>query len=590
MRPVHSLAIYIAANLRQLTWRRIRISVSLPNGAAPLRAWEWRDDERHYRLTPLRTFAHRVARVLPPVWRERASERFLRRAGAPGPTAEHVVQYLLSAAKSKRKSSASDEAVVTKGADIFYERQYRQYFNPVMGAFAMTATHALLASGGAPQGVLWWHRRKTYAAMAEETAGAPPIIVIDQQTVAVPLLLPSPNDQQESVQIERWLGGHGPMPSRYCTLIAGEEVRCAHPHVRACEQEVDGALLEVVKGVILSKKLALLALHPQDPDAMGLHITLFGVEVLEPERADTDYGLAPDTLSLWRRAALCQGRTLMFCVGGTEEVFTQCSQNLFVKRSVAQRGVKTRAVWPNAWNPVLSLERLLAMQFETFQVTVSASGVPGASPRNGQPGCAVFLGRRGAKSYLLIPYHPGNAVHGHAAKLWTNAYGTVVIFDDHSSLSSVTVSGPCFVVTHERVEREFPLIAHQATALGRRNEQPMPNPEYWYLQEIAEIVQQREPLEANALDPGRPTCSINAGGQARHGKKPAYFAADTLPLYDQVLQHERERAGRPIDPSGRAHGRWNEDVQCALASRRAHLLRVREGRNIVPAEASVPAR
>lgn len=67
--------------------------------------------------------------------------------------------------------------------------------------------------------------------------------------------------------------------------------------------------------MIRSKKLALLALHPQDPDAMGLYITLFGVEVLEPERVETEYGLTSDTLSLWRRAALFQGRTLMFCVG-----------------------------------------------------------------------------------------------------------------------------------------------------------------------------------------------------------------------------------------------------------------------------------
>lgn len=176
-------------------------------------------------------------------------------------------------------------------------------------------------------------------------------------------------------------------------------------------------------------------------------------------------------------------------------------------------------------------------------------------------------------------------MHGHAAKLWTNSYGTVVIFDDHSSLSLVMSASPCFVVTHERVEREFPVIARQATGRRRRNEQPMPNPEYWYLQEITEIVQQREPLAANALDPGRPTCSINAGGEARDGKKPAYFAADTLPLYDQAVQHERERTGRPSD---RAHGRWNEDMQCALAFRRAHLLRLHEGWKVVPAEACVP--
>ena len=93
------------------------------------------------------------------------------------------------------------------------------------------------------------------------------------------------------------------------------------------------------------------------------------------------------------------------------------------------------AQWPNAWNPALPLERLLAQQFETFQVTVSASGVPGASPRNGDCGKAVFLGHRARKPYVLIPYHAGNAVHGHAAKLWSNTQGTIVIYDDHSALS-----------------------------------------------------------------------------------------------------------------------------------------------------------
>jgi hypothetical protein len=420
--------------------------------------------------------------------------------------------------------------------------------------------------------------------MQEETAGAPPIMVIDRETVAVPLLLPRPNDQQEGAVITRWLAGDGPMPLRYRELIAGEEVHCAETHVRSRERGADGALLEVVDCAIRSKKLALLALHPHDPDAMGLHITLFGVEVLAAERVERDYGLTPHTLYLWRQAALREGGTLMFCAGATEEVFTQCSQNLFVKRPVGHPAKRARAAWPNAWNSVLSLERLLAMQFESLQVTVSASGVPGASPRNGERGKAVFFGRRGGKAYLLIPYHPGNAVHGHAAKLWSNAYGTVVIFDDHSSLSMVTVSGPCFVVTDERVKREFPIIARQVATLRRRNEQPMPDPEYWYLQEIAEIVQQREPLAANALDPARPTCSINAGGEARHDKKPAYFAADALPLYDQVLQHEREKAGRPSDPSGSTHRRWNEDVRCALDARRAHLRRSRERMNGSPAE------
>jgi hypothetical protein len=118
------------------------------------------------------------------------------------------------------------------------------------------------------------------------------------------------------------------------------------------------------------------------------------------------------------------------------------------------------------------------------------------------------------------------------------------------------------------------MVARKIASLQRPNQEPMPDPDYWFLQEIEEIVQQREPLVANSLDPARPTCSINAGGEARHSKKPAYFAADTLPPYDQVLQHEREKAGRSADPSGDAHRRWNESVRRALDARQAHLQRV----------------
>jgi len=557
-----------------------QIQISLIEDSAPASQGAWRDVDDRYRLTHFRTFIRRAMSVVPPVWRERVAEHFLRRAGAPGPAAEHVVQYLLSAAKSKRKSHSLAGATVARGADCFYERQYRQYFNPAMGAFAMTATQALLASGGPPRGLLWWHRRKTYAAMLEETSGALPILVIDRETVALPLLLPPPDNQHVRDAISLWLGGQGNMPLPYRARVAGEEVHCAESHVRARERSADGALLEVVDSAIRSKKLALLALHPHDPDAMGLHITLFAVEVLGAEHVEKAYGLAPDTLNPWREAASREGRMLMVCVGATEEVFTQCSQNLFIKRPVPSEARRARAVQPNAWNPALALDRLLAMQFEALQVTVSASGLPGASPRNGDRGKAVFLGRRCGKAYLLIPYHPGNAVHGHAAKLWSNTHGTIVIYDDHSALSSVTISGPSRVVSQKKIERDFPVIAREVGILKRRNQTPLPDPEYWYLQEVADIVQQREALAANSLDPGRPTCSINAGGEARHGKKPAYFAANTLPPYDQHLQHEREKAGRPQDPSGSQHRQWNESVRSALDSRQAHLRRVIEDANV----------
>ena len=388
--------VHVVGNVRWrllLLMRSPQIAVPFSGACAPSRASELRDADDRYRLTRFRTLTRRAVRVLPPLLREWAAECFLRRANAPGPAAEHVVQYLLSAAKSQRKACIHEVASVAMGADNFYERQYRQYFNPAMGAFAMTATQALLASGAPARGHLWWHRRKTYAAMLDENAGAPPILVVEK-----------------------------------------------------------------------------------------------------------DYGVAPDALIHWREVALREGRMLAFCVGATEEVFTQCSQNLFIKRPVPGPVQQARATWPNAWNAVLPLERLLAMQFETLQVTVSASGVPGASPRNGDRGKAVFHGRRGGKAYLLIPYHPGNAVHGHAAKLWSNPHGTVVIFDDHSALSSVTVSGPSWVVAHEKVKRDFPLIAREVASGQRRNQMAVPDPEYWYLQEVAEIVQQRESLAANFLD------------------------------------------------------------------------------------------
>ena len=523
-----------------------------------------------YSLTPLRTLAYHAVGLLPPAWRERVAERFLRRPDAPGPASEHVVQYLLSAAKPTRIARKRVEATVAKGADNFYDRQYRQHLNATMGAFAMTATQVLVASGGAPQGWFWRRHRSAYAALLERTAGALPIVVLDHQTVAVALLLPMPKRQGEADAVSCWFAAQGPMPEYYRSIIAGEEIRSADPAVRAHERSADGAVLEVVDAALGSKRLALLALHPHDPDAMGLHMTLFGAEVLGPERIERDYGLGPAALDAHRNAARQTGRMLVFVVGGTEEVFTQCSQNLFLKRPV-EVAPSSRPMKSSAWAPTLPLDRLLGAQFETVQITVSASGLPGASPRNGDVGKAAFVGRLGRGVFILIPYHPGNAVHGHAAKLWSNPYGTVVISDDHHALSRVTVSGPSRVVDHCQVKRDFPAIAAEAAAQRGHKGAPTPDPEYWFLQEVAELVQQREPLAANTLDPARPPCSISAGGQAHHGKKPGYFAADTLPPYDQDLQHQREAVGRPVDPTGAQHRRWIETVQNALDARQAHL-------------------
>jgi hypothetical protein len=524
-------------------------------------------------ITFASTLAHRAVGLLPPSWRERAADRHLRR-DSPGPACEHVVQYLLGVAQHAAKHH--DAAVVIRGADLFYTRQYRQFLNPTMGAFAMTATRAFVASGGAPYGPLWRRRRRTFAAVIEKTEGASPILVLDRGTVAVALVLPKPFGEHERMAVEDWFAGTAPMPEMFRTLVSGQEVRCADSWVKARERSADGAILEVVDAALHSRKLALLALHPHDPDAMGLHMTLFGVELLSPQRLEIDYGLDPPALDIYRRAARIRGRMLAFFVGGTEEAFTQCSQNLFVKRAIVRPNTPSHPSWPNAWDPRDRLERLLAHQFEMIQVTVSADGLPGASPRNGDLGKAGFVVRNVSRLFVLVPYYPGNAIHGHAGKLWTNPYGSLVISDDHTALTRVTISGPSRILSHRAVKRKFPAIAVASGTWRSSEKHGGALPEYWFLQEVEEIVQETEPLAANRLDPQRTTCSINAGGQAKHGKKPAYFDADSVPEYDRHLQHEREAAGRPACPSGASHRQWQKAVDSALKARIAHLAAVVE--------------
>ncbi len=522
--------------------------------------------DHRYVLTPIGAFLRKALGLAPPRWREAAAERWLRRTGAPGPAAEHVFQYLLS------WEQGGDEAMVARGADNFYERQYRQYFNATMGVFAMTAELALLGCGGAARGLL--RSRRVCAAMVEELDGAPPILVLDHQSAAVPLLLPAPSGADTTRAIDLWLAGKGPMPQGYSQTVAGDDMRCAAPGARARRRSAVAALIELADGVRETEKLAILALHPRDPDARGLQITLFGVESIAEERLARDHGLDRDFLTAWRRAAANSGRLLRFCVGGTEEVFTQCSQNLFVKRCAPRPRDALRATWPDAWDPGQPLERLIAKQFELFQATVSASGLPGASPRNGDIGKAAFVSRSRAGASVLIPYFAGNAIHGHAAKLWSNPEGAIVVWDDHTALCTVVLSGPSHVVAHEWVEKYHPDVAREIAERKKRLGTPAAAPEYWFVQEVAEILQQDEPLPRKTLDPMRPTCSIHAAGHALHGKKPAYFAADALPAYDQALQHERECEGRPVDPSGVARRYWERKAESALAARRTHLLAI----------------
>ncbi|NJD07411.1 MAG: hypothetical protein FIA97_13070 [Methylococcaceae bacterium] len=514
---------------------------------------------RSYRLAPLRSLAHTVVGWLPPSWREPISERLLRRAASPGPAAEHVFQYQLS------RRGGGDEANVAAGADQFYERQYRQFLSPAMGAFAQTATQVVIGTGGQPRGWLWNRHRRSVAAVVEQRGEAPPLLVLNPETVAVALMLPRPKRAGEADEASRWLSGAGPMPTYFRELIEGTEIGGGTPGIRMREASAAGALLATLEAILTSRRLAALATHPHDPDAMGLHLTLFGVEVIAPDELLTRFGLDRSVIAAYRYDARRADRALVFCVGATEEVFTQCSQNLFVKRAAPPGRRKHQR------DPLPPLEDFVGHQFEALQVTVSASGLPGASPRNGAMGRTVFATRKGRKLLLLIPYHPGSAIHGHAAKLWSNPYGTVILSDDHDSLCRITVSGPAWVISHSTATKRYPDSVARVSAQRGHNGKPVAEPEYWFVQEVAELCRQREPLMANDLDLARPTSSISAGGEALHGEKPAYFGASELPPYDMALQRQREATGLEDDPTGACYSLWQAELEAALQARLEHL-------------------
>lgn len=522
--------------------------------------------ERHtrkYRISALRTLACRIVGCMPTAWREPVAEWLLRRSSSPGPAAEHVVQYLLSRQRTDRGHSR--QAKVAMAADSFYEKQYRQFLNPTMGAFAATATQVVLAAGSEARGRLWRRHRRTFATVLENRNGPPPLIVLNPETVAVAICLPRLKRRGEAEQAARWLYGISSMPAYFREMMDGETLQTMPGKVRARQCCASGPTLETLDAALSQRRMAVLAMHPNDSDAMGLHITLFGVEAMWPAELAHRFGLPDATLDPYREWTRMQDCSLAFCVGAAEEVFTQCSQNLFIKRPVSSSHKHHTDL------SEIEFEDFVSRQFEAVQITVSGSGLPGASPRNGDLGHAAFAVRDAGRRLLLIPYHPGNAVHGHAAKLWSNPYGSVILSDDHDTLRRITVSGPAHVTSHERVERRFPQVtAELMVQQSRKVKSPTP-PEYWFVQEVAELVLQRETLMANRLDASRPSCSISAGGQARHGKKPGYFHADTLPAYDVWLQHQREAAGLLDDPSGARHRLWRLDIENALRERQRHL-------------------
>jgi hypothetical protein len=122
----------------------------------------------------------------------------------------------------------------------------------------------------------------------------------------------------------------------------------------------------------------------------------------------------------------------------------------------------------------LPLEHLIDAQFELFQFTVSTSGLAGASPRNRDRGKTAFVEGRDGKTCILIPYYPGNAVHGHAAKLWSNSYGSFLAHDETTTGVALTISGPSRVFSHEATLREFPASTERVATIPHRNGSAMP--------------------------------------------------------------------------------------------------------------------
>jgi hypothetical protein len=544
-----------------------------------------------YRLRPRTVGALRLLAWVPPSLRLPIAERFLRRPEQPGPAAEHVLQYLVSSTIDRgRGADANPGAVASRPevapknrvkkpvlvgqADFFYKSQYRQYATPTMGAFAMTATGVLAATSGSPTGVLFGRRRPTVAAMLSGhcDTGAAPIVVLSGEAVALAVFLPSWDSPTAAEEVARWVGGQGPLPSHYADLESGVRVAGDEGVPRTRVRHRAGSAIGMVGAALRSCHLSLLALHPHDPDAMGLHLTLFAVEALDADALEEQYSLPAEEIAAHRRAASDHHEFLVFLVGGTEEVFTQCSQNLFVKEALdSPSGDEGVVATGNAAIGAPSLEGFLSHQFEAVQITASADGVPGASPRNGQIGRACFVGHRFGRAYLLIPYHPGNAIHGHAAKLWSNPFSTVVIPDDHTEFRCVALSGASGISSHASVLRRFEHVAALAAQPVGEAEATTKEPVYWFVMRIEEILWEQERLAGNRLVAERAACTINAEGEGRHTKKPKYFATAVAAEYDMALQHQRESAGRPVDPTGVVRDAWVESLEGALALRREHL-------------------
>ncbi len=536
-----------------------------------------------YRLTSRRLRMLGLFAALPPALCGRIAEKHLRRPGQPGPAGEHVQQYLVSGTLARRRADEPGDAVRPDGeargprkpvhvgqADFFYRSQYRSRCSAVMGAFAATATQVLAASGSTARGVLWGRHRECHAAMLPRhgETGIRPILVLNDGAVAVAVHLPRSGDAGGDLATEQFLFEGAALPERLGRAVRGEEQAGERGIGRTLLRDHAGSVAALVDAARTTGKLALLALHPRDPDAMGLHITLFGVEVVRPDQLMREYGLTDADLEGHRAYAQAENAILGYLVGGTEEVFTQCSQNLFVKELVSEAVEAAAEPTPES---TPSLEQLLAAQFESLQVTVDSSALPGASPRNGQIGGAALVGTRRGRKYVLIPYHPGNAIHGHAAKLWTNRRSALVVSDDHTYRRRATISGVSRVASHAWVTKRFPAASRAVTHPEGGAEATVAVPLYWFVTRADEVIWERGVLPEYGLSEGRAVCTINAGGQGRHTKQPKYFDAGTVDPYDLAQQHHREAGGRPTDPSGIERSEWLVTAESALAAREEHL-------------------
>lgn len=539
-------------------------------------------DHWSYRLNSRRVQTLRLLTFMPPAIRARIAERHLRRPDQPGPAGEHVYQYLVSDTLASRRAARSAEEagadtgtkgpqkpVVVGQADFFYRTQYRVRCSPVMGAFAATATQVLAASGSVPSGRLWWRSRQCHAAMLPRHAetGIRPILVLNDGAIAVAVFLPRTENADRDFATNQWMFDSASMPEHLKAHMRGETLADQNGIGRTLLRDHIGSVVALIDAARSTGNLALLALHPRDPDAMGLHLTLFGVDVLTPERLAIDYGLVDADLNAHRSHAASENAILGYLVGGTAEVFTQCSQNLFVKELIeeSQESVEELRDAP------VTLEDLLAAQFETLQVTVDASALPGASPRNGPIGGAAFVKTRRGKKHVLIPYYPGNAIHGHAAKLWSNQRAALVISDDHTIRRRATIAGRSWVASHEWVAKRFSELARAVTHPDGGEAQTIGTPVYWFVTRVDEVTWERSLLPQYQLAEGRAVCTINAGGEGRHTKQPKYFDAGSVEPCDTEKQHHRESLGRPTDPHGNQRSAWLTAVASAQAAREEHL-------------------